>query len=116
MDKRAPADCGYRAECPWRCSECPHSSYEDDASGAPGYMLPPITPRAMLKPRVECPMCAARDRERAKLGKGPLPQKFRVRARDSAIYCYYHRQAAYKMPIDSVIRYDPRYHWRREAA
>lgn len=77
--------------------------------------------------RIQCGKCAARNEIRAgkhheKYGVGPsmdeplpaLPMRFRVRGRDCAYLCYICGEAAYPMSEDTVMQYDPRYHWRGE--
>jgi hypothetical protein len=93
-------------------SRKPWESDGDEWQGAPEEAGEP--PRAVWFPtlgrlhRLACPKCEARNLERKKVGLPPLPQRFTVRSRDIAVWCYWHDQYFRAESPDSVIRYRTR--------
>lgn len=110
----AQAD-GWKPDEPWMPNKADEPDV-DDLSGPPNYTMPRGWWGLSYGRSVECPKCGARNRVRrgdyaethnVEGGGQPVTMKFKVRSRDSAIYCWPCDQTFFRMSEDTVMRHFP---------
>jgi len=67
----------------------------------------PVRGLRRLGIRLDCPKCRATNDLRQAAGLSPLPQRFSVRTRDRALWCWIHDQYFRPESQDSIIRRPP---------